>query len=558
MGYARSLLDKMLSQVDEWPSLKDSPEYQKQLTARVEKVKKDDEYSKHLTKENDVLKVLDFPDNKEEAFREILEKQAPQILKELATKSKAEILNFLIQEKNNQFKNEVIKTTEEVQQQKIKNESVNEQYQERDEKYNKIKNILPEWVYNWNPKFKTLVSNLEKFEAIKTWNDTDENIAINNDKTEILEAIITELKNPKVLKSTVELLWWADKNNPKYLEFKNTLIGIDSTFERDFYNLENANFEINSSTNEVVNLIEKDSWWIIDIDLNTDKPMSKMSLTWSDYSFDKEIDKQALTDIQEENINKLTGIQNSEAVLKGLYNPFNKFINQIKQSWEQDLKKTIKGAISNFSQDVLNGLDEDYETLGIESSMQLSEADITSFSTIDTASDLQQHIDRITAKFKNIEVQAWKMKTWVLKNHQIQMKELLEIESKQKEKQLKVLEYMKRSGFDLIPKEVTNRIIRELQSNTLIIPWLDLSVKNIDLKNWNFWESWAFTNKEAWINIASKTNMVKFVNKIISWNVNEPLSVKAIANWISVANPALLKGKFLEADIVGGMGWKYS
>jgi hypothetical protein len=38
--------------------------------------------------------------------------------------------------------------------------------------------------------------------------------------------------------------------------------------------------------------------------------------------------------------------------------------------------------------------------------MQLSEADITSFSTIDSPSDLQQHIDRITAKFKNIEVQA--------------------------------------------------------------------------------------------------------------------------------------------------------
>lgn len=109
----------------------------------------------------------------------------------------------------------------------------------------------------------------------------------------------------------------------------------------------------------------------------------------------------------------------------------------------------------------------------------------------------------------------------------------------------------------MIPKEITNRIIRELQSNTLTIPWLDLSVRNIDIKNWNFWESWAFTDKEAWINIASKTNLIKFVNKIISWNIDEPLSVEAIANWISVADPALLKSKFLEADIVGGMGWKY-
>jgi len=37
--------------------------------------------------------------------------------------------------------------------------------------------------------------------------------------------------------------------------------------------------------------------------------------------------------------------------------------------------------------------------------MQLSEADIRGFSSIDSPNDLQQHIDRITAKFQNIEAQ---------------------------------------------------------------------------------------------------------------------------------------------------------
>jgi len=50
------------------------------------------------------------------------------------------------------------------------------------------------------------------------------------------------------------------------------------------------------------------------------------------------------------------------------------------------------------------------------------------------------------------------------------MKELLEMETEQQEKQKKVLEFLKKSGFDLIPKEITNRIIRELQSNALTIP----------------------------------------------------------------------------------------
>ena len=546
-------IEWMSSHLDEWPSLKDSPEYQKKLDERVKQVEKDIEYSKQLTKVNDVLNVLDFPDNKEEAFRNILEKQDNETLKELATKSKNEILIF-VTTKNSEETSEV--KEKETQKQNFENQLQNEEYKKNDLKYEKIKNILPKWVYDWNPEFKSIVDNLDSFEALKTWIDTKE--TINNKKAEILDTIINELKNPKVLKSAVELLWWADKNNPKYVEFKNTLIWLDPSFENEFNILENTSYSINSVSNEVVNSIETDSKWLMKVDLSSDTPTSKMSLVWSEYGFTEKIDKQALTNINEIRIDKLTGIENSFAIFKGLYKPFGGFINQIKQDlWKQDFKQTIKSTISNFSQDIFSGLDEHYETIGIESSMQLSEADITSFSSIDSPSDLQQHIDRITAKFQNIEVQVWKMKTWVLQNHKTQMKELLEMESEQQEKQKKVLEFLKKSGFDLIPKEITNRIIRELQSNTLTIPWLDLSVKNIDIKNWNFWESGAFIDKEAWLNIGSKTNLVKFMNKLISWNIDEPLSVEGIANWISVSDPAKLKSKFIEANVVGGMWWKY-
>ena len=67
----------------------------------VENVKKSIEYSNHLTKANDVLKVLDFPDNIEESFRKILLKQDNKTLEELALKSKDEILTFISKEKNN-------------------------------------------------------------------------------------------------------------------------------------------------------------------------------------------------------------------------------------------------------------------------------------------------------------------------------------------------------------------------------------------------------------------------------------------------------------------------
>ena len=75
----------------------------------VENVKKSIEYSNHLTKANDVLKVLDFPDNIEESYRKILLKQDNKTLEEMAKKSKNEILTFIVNEQNkvtNNIKNQ--------------------------------------------------------------------------------------------------------------------------------------------------------------------------------------------------------------------------------------------------------------------------------------------------------------------------------------------------------------------------------------------------------------------------------------------------------------------
>jgi len=529
-------LESMGSHINEWPSLKESPEYIKKLDERIQKVEQDEKNYKHLVKVNDVLNVLDFPDNKEEVFRKVLERQDQATLKELAWKSKNEILLFIASAKEV----DTLQTeNEEAEKQNIKIERI-------EQKLSKIKSVFSPDTLKNNP---DIAQNFEALELAQT----------PEQKEAILQDILNLLKEPWVLKSIIKDLWWADINNPKYVEFRNILIDLDPSFENILKPFENVTHSINSANNEIISSIENDSEWLMKVDLNSDTPTSKMSLVWSEYAFTEKIDKQALTDINEASINKLTGIQNSFAVLQGLYNPFNKFINQIKQNeWKKDLKEIIKSAISNFSQDIFSWLDEHYETMGIKSDMQLSQADILSFASVDSPNDLQLHIEKIKAKFKNIEVQAWIMKTWVLKNHKTQMKELLEMESEEQEKQKKVLEFLKKSGFDLIPKEITNRIIRELQSNTLTIPWLDLSVKNIDIKNWNFWESGAFIDKEAWINIQSKKNILRFMNKMITWSIKEPLSVDGISSWTSVADPNFLKGKFLEADIVGGMWWKYN
>lgn len=525
----------MSSHINEWPSLKDSPEYQKQLNERVNKIEQDEKSYKHLLKVNDVLNVLDLPDAQEGKFRQILDNQDTNKLKELAKQSEWEIMTFLINEKSNQINTEKETQNKELQANKIK--------------YQKLKNILPKWIYSWDKKFGDIAKNLKAFEEAKT----------NNEKTQVLEAIINELKeNDDVLKSIINELGWANPNNPKYVEFRDTLIDIDPSFKYHFPKFENESLWVDSVTNEVVQSIEKESWWMTNIDLNSDTPISKMSLVWSNYSFDKEINKEALTNIQDKNINKLKDIQNSFAVLWGVYTPFNNLINEIKQNWnKENLNDVINKAISHFSNDIFSELGEMYETMGIEPNTQINRSDIDSFRNIKSPEELRVKIENIKDKFNKIKIQILKAKEVTKKDYETELKEIVKLETKQEKKQKEVLKFMRNSWFDLLPKNISNRIIRELQSNILTIPWLDLSVKNIDLKNWNFWEGSAFIDKEAWINIEAKKNMLMFMNKLITWTTKEPLSVKGISSWTSIADPNFLKHKFLETKVVGGMGWNY-
>ena len=61
---------------------------------------------------NNVLQVLDFPDNQEEAFRKVLNNQNFNTLQHLATQSKREILIFLISENKKAVKNSDVATVE--------------------------------------------------------------------------------------------------------------------------------------------------------------------------------------------------------------------------------------------------------------------------------------------------------------------------------------------------------------------------------------------------------------------------------------------------------------
>lgn len=138
----------------------------------VENVKKSVEYSNHLTKANDVLKVLDFPDNIEESFRKILLKQDNKILEELAKKEKDEILTFISKEKNkvvNNLENQNIKTVnEETQKQNqeinLKNETKNlkdQQTLKNEQDIQKIKSVFTPQILEKNPNIADKLNSLD-------------------------------------------------------------------------------------------------------------------------------------------------------------------------------------------------------------------------------------------------------------------------------------------------------------------------------------------------------------------------------------------------------------
>lgn len=499
----------------------------------VEKVKKSIEYSQHLTKVNDVLKVLDFPDNQEEAFRKILLKQDDTTLEELATKSKKEILAFLIQTKETETVNI---EAEESQKQNIKNERI-------EQKLSKIKSVFTPKILEQNSDI------ADKFKELDSEKDDTK-------KDEILQSILSILKNPKRLEAIVKQLWWADKNNPEYLEFKNALLWVDTSFETYFKDLENINSWASINTAEIVKWIEKESWWTLEIDLNSKTPMSKMSLIWSQYSFDEEIDKKALSEVMWKGEKELMEVQNSFAVLKGLYKPFDGLLMSARDNWwKPNMKEKINESVAGFSKGLFDELDDMYKKMNIKDDIQIKESDISSFANINSADELRLKITNVKDKLEKIKAHIQELKTLVLNKYQTEVKDFLSRNAEAKERQLEVLNFMRSSGFDLIPKEISDKLIREMQGETLHIPWLDMNAKNIDLKNGNFWES--SSHKDEWLNIHSKTNMVKFMNKLLGGDVNQPLSVESIANWNSNVDPSSMQSKFIEAWVVDSVGWRY-
>jgi len=513
------------------------------------------EHSQKMREINNVLQVLDFPDNQEEAFRKVLNNQNFNTLQHLATQSKREILIFLISENKKAVKNSDVATVEreewiyqvkETTRTNTKLSKIDTKLSKIDTKLSKIKSLFTHDILENNPDI------AEKFEIL---DGVDEPL----EKDKILQEILQILKEPWKLKAIIDGLGGADRSNPHYVEFKTVLLGLDSGFTGYFDDLENIHKGTSLATEEVVGSIEWDSWWVIDIDLAANPPLSKMSLIGSEYSFDKELDTKALTELQTESKEVLGAVQESFALLEGLYKPFDVLLNQIRGIWwKPHFWASLKKLVGAFSKEIFSDLAEMYDDMGIKKESHIKEADIDRLAQSHSVAELKQNIETIKTKFTEIKEQLWNKKESLLTDYKAKLKNLVQRDSVEQKRELEVLEFMHSSGFDLFPKELSNRIIGQLKSGMLVIPNLPLGVKNIDLHKGNFGESSVFIDKGKGLNIEAKRNLVKFVNKMISWKIDEPLVVESIANGMSVIDPLELKNTFLSSGIKNTLGWKYN
>lgn len=378
------------SNINEWPNSKDSFEFQKQFNQKVEQRIEDKEEYKHLIKVNDVLSLLDITENQEKIIRPKLDILDNKTLKNLTTKTKWEIFNILM---NNKI------------------DINNEETRQINSKISKLKSTFTPKVLSSTPDIK---EKLEKLELLKN----------PKEKNEILKDILKILKQPWKLKLIIDSIGWANPSNPQYQEFKNTLISFDPSFENIF-----KNFEIKDSLNknDVINDIKKESNWMLNIDLDSKNPTSKLSLIWSDYSFDEKIDSKILFDVSSKYENNIRDIKNGFAVLKEGYPSLTNLLNNIWASWnKENFFENLKNSVNGFPNDIFWKLDKVYENLEINPDIQLKQIDITSLKDVKTIDELKIKVENIKNKFEKIKIHILKEKNKLDKEYKLDIKNLVD------------------------------------------------------------------------------------------------------------------------------------
>ncbi len=522
---------------DSFSSWKEYKKIQEQTKQKVEilEILDDLEFSEENQKEilkkilkynlvNEVKEALD----KEEVLELIKQKELNE--KTISKKNIYDKLSLFLKEKE-WFKEEQTEKaqeqTEKAQEQTEKAQEQTEKAQEFYEYKEKIDRILnwPLWKLKNNPIYWDLIQKIINFGT----REDLQSLWIEEVKKEFKQILAEFKQNPEKLQAVVKDLGWV--NSAKYKEFRESIIAVDSDFASILPDIEVVETWEKLSTKEVIDWVEKENWWVVDIELWENPPMYKMRVIWSEYWFLNEIDKSKLADITSDNKEEL---------------------NEIYDNWF----KILKDFKSNFSKQNydISKLDNLYSYFDIDSNLQINPSDLQEFREAKTQDEkLKIFSEKIKPKIDTITKIVKQKQQEILKAHNQEIKELLEKQIKAKETQKQTLDFLHKTGFDLIPQNITNELIAEIKSNVIQVKWLNIDPQRLDLKNWIFGNSWLEANS----NQIFKENIIKFLNKLIYWEVNPKDSLLKIESFTSVAwatiNPTelqdILKKQWVKSDM---------
>ena len=429
--------------------------------------------------------------------REALINQIKSWNKDLAIK----IIDRLAPEGNvnkeiNQNKTEINDNNAKIQQVKteekqVKTEEVRvinkiEENKDLERNYNNLRNIAKN-LDSSNSQYRDFKAVLEKFYPI-----TEEN----------KKEFISELKqalSPKVLASIAKEVW---VNTPEYKEFKNTLISLEwwsgSYFKSQFEAIERVGAEY-----------AKDFWklWVdraggkTDLDWNlkfdsgnsvikVDKEGKRsLSLKGSDYELKSDVADQEITKKIDESTNKLQ--EKLEPINKELWSieELQKFMEKNKDLPIEEIQKFI---FLNFKEKI----------------------DISDLQFLRTKEELSLRLEK-----RGKELQKEKNRLVFSTNEFIKnllQQNAIDTEKKDFERK-KVLDFLNKIWFDLIPQKVSENIFKMINESSSYKMKLWLS-DDINIAEWKFW----IQKQSDGLQFKDKKAFIKLVNKMLTWTEDLP------------------------------------
>ena len=496
-----------------------SEEKQDKYLKEIQKYKITFSQIENIFDENDLIEIIKKEKVNQEKEKVNQEKEKVNQEKEKVNQEKEKVNQE--KEKVNQEKEEVNQEKEKVNQEK---EEVNQEKEKKESLINQTKVVIGtknNELENRKNEKNSIEYNLKNFEKNKKhiddiiklkdllwrnlldekygWimdiiNSIDtENFEINSSKN--FDKLIEKIKNPKTFTKIADDL--GGPEDSKYREFKSSLVSIDPSFNKYFNDYENIKSWKSLDAESVIEGIEKWSGGMLDIDLDDVPPKSKLHLVGSEYSFDKEIDTSELDKITNENQEQLDNIKIVAWWIKEFGNNFNLLkweINKIKD--KENFAELWSKYLELFIQNKLNNLLDVYEYTDFPEDIKITENDISNLNDLENLNNWFKKIDK---KLEKMTQHITKIQTWILKKYEEDIKELVKRKQERKEKELQILKFLHKIGFDLIPQSITNQLVENINFAPKVY-WFDAK---IDLENWDlgirgFWDdySWAEYRKK--------------------------------------------------------------